>query len=307
MKAPSHMTDPSSKRPDPALLEISERFSAPNLVAEAKENMPAIRKASRAARKGLIGRLADKVEVMDLGTLRRFVPKPADRSAVIIYVHGGGWVNGDGVTHGGIMTDLAGLTGYEVLGPEYPLAPENPYPAGLDHVMQLIDDTIAAKPHAKIILGGDSAGANLALAAAVRLRDAGRGDVIKAMLLWYGCYRRAFDTPAHKAFGAGDHGLTTEAMDRMWDWYLADHADPKYGDLTKADLHDLPPAYLCEAELDCLASDTKWLAAEMAQAGVPFTYTQFKNVPHGFIHFGQFYAPSFNALEQAAHFLKGQL
>lgn len=301
------MTDPSTKRPDPALLEISQRFSAQNLVAEVKEDMPMIRAASRKAREGLVGRYADQVQVMDLGVLRRFVPQKADRSAVIIYVHGGGWVNGDTVTHGGIMTDLAALTGYEVLGPDYPLAPENPYPAGLDAIMALIDDTLAAKPQAKIILGGDSAGANLALAAALRLRDAGRGDVIKAMLLWYGCYRRQSDTMSHKAFGAGDHGLTTEAMERMWDWYIADNTDPKYGDLTGADLHDLPPAYLCEAELDCLASDTKWLTAGLAEAGVPLSYTQFADVPHGFIHFGQFYGPSLNALEQAAHFLKGQL
>jgi len=301
------MTETSSKRPDPALLEISQRFSAPNLVGDAKEDMPMIRKAARKARVGLVGRLADQVEVMDLGVLRRFVPKSADRGAVIIFAHGGGWVTCDTVTHGGLMTDLAALTGYEVLGPEYPLAPEHPYPAGLDHLMQLIDDTIKTKPHAKIVLAGDSAGANLALGAALRLRDAGRGHVISALLLWYGCYRRLFDTTSHKAFGAGDHGLTTEAMARMWDWYLADHSDPKYGDLSKADMHDLPPAYLCEAELDCLASDTKWLAGELAQVGVSFTYTQVKNMPHGFAHFGQFYHPSFNALEQAALFLKSQL
>ncbi|MBU2865371.1 alpha/beta hydrolase fold domain-containing protein [Pacificibacter marinus] len=301
------MTETSSKRPDPALLETSQRFSAPNLVGDAKEDMPMIRKAARKARAGLVGRLKDQVEVMDIGALRRFLPKSVDRSAVIIYAHGGGWVTGDTITHGGLMTDLAALTGYEVLGPEYPLAPEHPYPAGLDHLMQLIDDTIRTKPHAKIILAGDSAGANLALGAALRLRDDGRGDVISALLLWYGCYRRLFDTTSHKAFGAGDHGLTTEAMARMWDWYLGDHSDPKYGDLSKSKLHDLPPAYLCEAELDCLASDTKWLAGELAQAGVRYTYIQVKDVPHGFAHFGQFYAPSFNALEQAAHFLKGQL
>ncbi|MEN8831855.1 MAG: alpha/beta hydrolase fold domain-containing protein [Pacificibacter sp.] len=301
------MTDPSSKRPDPTFLEIAARHSSQNLVAETKDNMPAVRAASRAARVGLVGRYADQVEISQVGTLRHFVPASVDRSAIIIYVHGGGWVNCDTVTHGGIMTDLAALTGLEVIGPDYPLAPEDPYPAGLDAIMQLIDDTIVANPEAKIVVGGDSAGANLALAAALRLRDAGRGDVISAMLLWYGCYRRVFDTTSHKAFGAGDHGLTTEAMARMWDWYIAGHSDPKYGDLTGAKLQDLPPAYLCEAEQDCLASDTKWLAAGLAQANVPFSYTFFADVPHGFIHYGQFYAPSLNALAQAAQFLKGQI
>lgn len=298
------------KLPDPALVEIAAQFSYVADPEYTASDLPDIRAAEREARATLVGRRAGDVAVEnistpDLGMVRKATPRSLDRSHVILYVHGGGWAKGDTVTHGAIMTDLAALTGYEVLGPDYPLAPEHPYPQGLDAVMDLINDVHASRPSVKIILAGDSAGANMALGAALRLRDDGRGDVISAMLLYYGCYRELFDTPSHLSYGGGEHGLATVGMKRFWDWYLQGHEDPLYGDLTGAGMGSLPPAYLCEAELDCLASDTKWLAGLLADAGVPFTYDIFKDVNHGFIHYGQFYMPSFRAIENAAHFLKG--
>lgn len=292
-----------TKLPDPALLEVAARFSH-SPIQQTRENMPKVRALANAARVPLVGRHAGDVSVAMAGNVRRFVPKSnVNRSHVIVYVHGGGWVNCDTITHGAIMTDLASLTGYEVLGPEYPLAPENPYPAGLDAVCDLIADICTSRPSTKIILGGDSAGANLALAAALRLRDEGHKP-LAALLLWYGCYRKTFDTKSHVSFGNGEHGLTTDSMRQCWDWYLGDHTAPTYGDLSAADVSGLPPCYLGEAELDCLADDTKWLAGVLAGAGVAHTYEQYPDVNHGFIHFGQFYPPSFKALESAAHFLK---
>lgn len=294
-----------TKLPDPALLEIATQYSPVPPDEVTKEGMPTIRANARAAKVALRGRLADQVEVLEEGTLRRFVPSgDLDSSCLIIYVHGGGWVNCDTVTHGAIMTDLAALTGYEVWGPDYPLAPEHVYPAGLDAVCALITQAASERPDAEIVVGGDSAGANLALAAALRMRDEGQPALIKAMLLWYGCYRNEFETRSHRAYGGGAHGLETVAMKRMWDWYLDDHPNPTYGDLTMAAMNDLPPAYLCEAELDCLADDTKWLADLLAKEGINFAYEFFPDVNHGFIHFGEFYEPSFQALKGAAHFLK---
>ncbi|MGR3659924.1 MAG: alpha/beta hydrolase fold domain-containing protein [Paracoccaceae bacterium] len=293
-----------SKLPDPALLEIAARFSH-GPVEQTRENMDEVRALARAARSKLVGRHADAVTNTLVGNLRRFVPKAnMDRSKIIVFVHGGGWINCDTVTHGAIMSDLAYLSGHEVLGPEYPLAPENPYPVGLNAVCDLVGELVASRPNVRIILAGDSAGANLALAAALRLRDEGRGGSLAALLLWYGCYRPLFDTESHVAYGGGAHGLSSDSMRQCWDWYLGDHATPVYGDLTEADMAGLPPCYLGEAELDCLADDTKWLAGLLTRAGVRHSYEQCPGVNHGFVHFGQFYAPSFDALKSAAHFLK---
>lgn len=293
-----------TKLPDPTLLDVSARFSDRS-VEQTPENMDELRSLANAARKNLVGWHADRVRVTLMGKVRRFVPKTnLDRSKVIIYVHGGGWIKGDTVTHSAIMSDLAALTGHEVWGPEYPLAPENPYPAGLDAVCDLVEEVSVSHPMARIILAGDSAGANLALASALRLRDEGRDGALGALLLWYGCYRNVFDTTSHKTFGTGQLGLTTDAMRVCWDWYLQGHEAPIYGDLAQADMTGLPPCYLGEAELDCLADDTRWLAKLLVGAGVPHTYELYPDVNHGFIHFGQFYPPSFQALESAAHFLK---
>ena len=292
-----------SKQVDPNLLEVAARFSAPPIV-QTKDNMSEVRAAARAARVDLVGRHADSVTIAEDGVVRTYTPADHDASTVILYIHGGGWINCDTVTHGAIMTDLAALSGHVVIGPDYPLAPEAPYPAGLDMLCDLALQLRADYPDTKLVLGGDSAGANLALAVALRLRDQGKGDAVSALLLWYGCYRRLFDTRSHQAYGDGSFGLRTENMEQCWGWYLGDHADPVYGDLTEASAHDLPPCYLAEAELDCLADDTRWLAGKLADEGVPHSYVLHTDVNHGFIHFGQHYPPSYGALEGAAYFLK---
>lgn len=293
-----------TKQVDPELLKVAARFSAPPVV-QTPETMDTVRAAARAARVELLGRHVDDVEIIENGPLRRFVPKSGrDNTAVILFVHGGGWINCDTVTHGAIMTDLAAMTGHEVIGPDYPLAPEHPYPDGLDMICDLALKIRADQPEARLIVGGDSAGANLALAAALRLRNEGHADAISALLLWYGCYRKLFDTRSHQAYGGGEFGLRTENMEQCWDWYLGGHSSPKYGDLVGADMAGLPPCYLAEAELDCLADDTRWLAGELTTAGVPHSYMSHENVGHGFIHYGEFYPPSYDALRGAAHFLK---
>ncbi|GAA3867962.1 alpha/beta hydrolase fold domain-containing protein [Celeribacter arenosi] len=292
-----------TKLPDPALTSVAERFSAKTFIEDSKERMPDIRKAATEARRGLLGRHADIVTVTELDDRRLFMPDAnSNPSTVVIYVHGGGWVNCDTFTHGAVMVDLAHLTGCEIIGPEYPLAPEDPYPAGLDHIVALVEDVAAARKGARIVLGGDSAGANLSVGAAAKLRDAGKDDLISDLLLWYGCFRKAFDTRSHRAYGGDEYGLTTEAMQRCWDWYL-DGADAPYGDLSGIDVTGLPPAWFCEAELDCLADDSRWLAALYADAGIDHAYDFFADVNHGFNHFGQFYEPSYRSLASAAHFL----
>ncbi len=291
---------------DPELLKVATKYSAPPR-EHTKEIMPELRQASRAARSELVGRHADAVAITESPAMRRFTPvENMIDDTVILYIHGGCWISCDTVTHGAIMSDLAYLTGYEVIGPDYPLAPENPYPAGLDMIMDLIHEWRRDNPHKKLIVGGDSAGANLALAVALRLRDEGLPDAVSSLLLWYGCFRKKFDTPSHQQYGGGEFGLRTDVMVTGWDWYLGDHSNPIYGDLSNADVTGLPPCYIAEAELDCLADDSRWLADKLTAASIAHTDRFHPGVNHGFIHFGQHYPPSYYALVDAAHFVKGE-
>ncbi|WP_373235910.1 alpha/beta hydrolase [Cohaesibacter celericrescens] len=293
-----------SSFPDADLLKLSARYSyKPN--PDGSEPLSQIRIKGREIRKQLVGRHVDDVVIADTDFGRSFTPiKSASASRrVVVYIHGGGWRNCDVITHSSIMTDLAAKTGCDVLGVSYPLAPEAPYPAALDAVIAKVQD-IHRRYDCDLILAGDSAGANLALATALRLRDEGETLPISALLLWYGCYRQFFDTRSHAAYGDQDNMLMTTAMKDMWNDYTSGPADPVYADLTDADMTDLPPCYLCEAECDCLADDTKWLASKLVEAGVPHFYDFYSQAIHGFIHYSAHYKPSLRTLEAAARFVE---
>ena len=289
--------------PDKILLEIADRFSY-KTDPQGAEPWADIRRKNREIRQTLFGKYADVVALSDTDQGRQFSPNRLKDgpTRVIIYVHGGGWCNCDLVTHASIMTDLAAVTGHEVFGVNYPLAPENPYPAALDVICAMVE-AVYRQSQCEIILAGDSAGANLALATALRLRDEQSSIPISALLLWYGCYRRMFETRSHLAFGDGSCGLTTDAMKQFWDHYVPEHIDPVYADLSGFDMSGLPPCYLCEAECDCLTDDTRWLAGKLMEAGVPHFHDTYKGAVHGFLHFSGHYAPSLRTLEMAAGFL----
>lgn len=289
--------------PDKKLMEMDARFSF-RPPADQPVSLEETRRRIHEIRLDLLGRHHDAVTTEDgaLGRIYRSNQSDIRSDEVIVYIHGGGWCKCDLVTHGSILTDLAALSRRTVYGLTYPLAPEAPYPAAMDSLFVQLAE-IADATSAKLVLAGDSAGANLALALALKARDEGKDWPISALLLWYGCYRYAFDTSSHQAYGDGSNGLATAGMKQMWDDYLSGHVDPCYGELSKADMAGLPPAYLCEAECDCLADDTRWLAGRMAEAGVPHCYDPVPSVIHGFIHFSAHFEASYQSLKCAADFL----
>ena len=292
-----------TSRPDAKLMELNARFTYVPEDPET-EGLDVLRAKSRELGGGRKGAHADKVSIdeTEWGAIFRPLENAKD-DASIIYIHGGGWCRCDLVTHRTILQDLAALSGRTVYGVTYPLAPEHPYPAGQNAVHERVQ-LIAKEATGALILGGDSAGANLSLATALRLRDEGKDIQFAALLLWYGCYRYKFDTRSHLAYGDGSCGLATAGMREMWDFYLAGPGEKTYAELSDADVSGLPPSYLCEAECDCLADDTRWLASKMMEVGVSHHYDFYPNATHGFIHYGAYYAPSFATLERAARFVE---
>ena len=290
-------------KPDKALLDYVARFSyIPD--PDANEPLEVIRAKSTEVRRALVGRHNDKVTIVDTDFGRRFTPETIKGGPrkLILYIHGGGWRNCNVFTHSSVMADMAVLSEREVFGLSYPLAPEQTHPAAIDAVCAKIEK-IAAEEKCEIALAGDSAGANLALAAALRLRDEKKPVRIFALLLYYGCYRRLYDTRSHNAYGDGSNGLATAWMRDLWNFYLPDDVDPAYADLSEAEMWNLPPVYLCEAECDCLADDSRWLAGKLMEAGVKHYYDVYEGAVHGFIHFSQYYDPSYKALGSAGQFL----
>lgn len=211
----------------------------------------------------------------------------APPDAVIVYAHGGGWTFGSIDTHDGTMRYLGEAAGCAVLGVDYRLAPEHPFPAPLDDLLAAVafverGGLGAAVAPGHIALAGDSSGANLALAALLRRRDEGLAPVAAAAL-FYGSYEPDFASSSHAAFGGGDYLLTSANMRWYWDNFLGGEPDTTVSLAApiRADLAGLPPLYLSAAGLDPLRDDTVRLAQRLSEAGVPFRFDHVPGVVHG--------------------------
>ena len=133
-------------------------------------------------------------------------PDQTRPAPVLVYLHGGGFTTFSLETHDRIMREYAHRAGVVVAGVDYALSPEAKFPVALEQVSAVLDWIAAEGPalglnRHRIAVGGDSAGANLALSTSIRLRDCGRGDTIKAMVLAYGFFDARTDTPSHAAHG----------------------------------------------------------------------------------------------------------
>ncbi len=219
-------------------------------------------------------------EVTDLAVgalpLRLYTPAGADRRRLILFLHGGGWVVGSIASHDGLCRRLALATGLRVASLDYRLAPETRFPGPVEDAVAGFD---WARTQAEdVLIAGDSAGANLALAAALSLRDAGRPGP-QGLVLAYGAFGAPHDGASHRAFGGGDHLLTTATMAWYWAHYLG-HDGPPRDPLAApllADLRGLPPMFLGAAEFDPLLDDSLMLAEKVPQA----TLVHWPGVTHG--------------------------
>ena len=230
--------------------------------------------------------------------------QPAPERPLIVYLHGGGWVLGDLDTHDRLMRLLAVESGANVLGVDYRLAPEYPFPAPLDDVLAVLR-WLPEMPEEfqvntrRVVLAGDSAGANLALGAMLARRDAGESLPCGAVL-FYGCYQSDSDCPAHRAFGDGRFGLASERMDWFWRQYLGEHgAGHPHAEPLLADLHGLPPMFLSAAGLDCLLDDTRELAARLEAHGVRCQCRIYPGVIHGFLRMSNRLPVALTAIQDA--------
>ncbi len=245
----------------------------------------------------------------DLPALR-IASKTGRRSGTLLYLHGGGWVFGSTATHLGAMAQLAELTGLTVVGIDYGLAPEAPFPAGLNDSAWawrwLSAQREALRLSAPWFVAGDSSGANLALALLLDLRNAGE-PLPDAGLLFYGVYAPDHATESHRLCGQGQFGLTTEKMTWYRKHYLSgersdplDHrAAPGY-----ADLAGLPPLFINAAGLDPLRDDSVHVAQRLAEAAVPFEFRIYQGVVHGFMQMSRELPEALAAFKDAATFMR---
>lgn len=222
--------------------------------------------------------------------LRIHDPKGEGALPALIYIHGGGWTVFSLDTHDRLMREYAARAEVIVVGVDYALSPEVKYPVALE---QIVDATRWLKDNgaewnidtARLAMGGDSAGANLTVATALTLRDAGEGDVISAMVLNYGAFDVETSEESRSRFGGPGYMLGSDEMDVFWDNYLRDdrdRADPLVCPL-RARLEGLPPAFLVIPECDLLTEQSLIMAERLHAAGVSADARVYEGATHSFL------------------------
>lgn len=207
---------------------------------------------------------------------------------VLVYLHGGGWTLFSIDTHDRLMREYAARAGVAVAAVDYSLSPEARYPRALDETVSAI---VRLRAHgaahglatARMAVGGDSAGANLAVASQLRLRDAGEATV-SAMLLNYGVFSDR-ESASWSRYDGRRYMLECDEMQAFWHNYLADpaqRADPLVMPLL-ADLRGLPPAFMAIAACDILADGNRAMAAKLREAGVDVDAREYAGATHSFL------------------------
>ncbi len=237
-----------------------------------------------------------RVEELELpgpaGAMRARLYTPAGGShtakPLLVYYHGGGWVIGDLDTHDGVCRFLAAHSGAKVLSINYRLAPEHPFPAAIEDAHAAFDWAVAhateqgADP-ARIAVGGDSAGGNMAAVVCHMARDGG-GPRPSMQLLIYPATDALENRRSRELFAEG-FLLTAADMDWFQESYLpnrADDADPRASVFRAEDLSGLPPAYVLTAGFDPLRDEAEAYAERMQKAGVQVALRRHQDLIHSF-------------------------
>jgi acetyl esterase len=208
-------------------------------------------------------------------------------SPCAVYLHGGAFIkgsldSGDTVAWG--IADQVGSIGVSI---DYRLAPEHPFPAGVEDCYAVVSHL--AKHGAaygidgtRIALWGDSAGGNMTAATCLMARDRG-GPKIVAQAIVYGCLTDDLSAESYRRYA--DTLVPTASIDRAWNAYLGKGRPTTNGyaaPLKAADLSNLPPALVHYAEFDCLADDSRQYAARLKEAGNEATLRCAERMIHGF-------------------------
>jgi len=242
--------------------------------------------------------------------LRIYTPDGRGPFPVLIYFHGGGWVVGSIEIVDASCRSLANLAGCMVVSAGYRLAPEHKFPAAADDCyaatrwVALHAASFSGDP-ARLAVGGESAGANLAAVAALMAQERGAPSLVH-QLLAYPVLNYAFDTPSYRENGDG-YFLTKDMMVWFWRQYLRDETDgenPSASPLRSQYLRGVAPATILAAEFDPLRDEAEAYAARLREAGVPVTYTCYKGLIHGFFGMAKVVEPAKKALEDAAAALR---
>jgi acetyl esterase len=289
---------------DPQVRELLERAAAlaqPPLHTLSPDAARALYKQTRVALAPPVPEVADTHDDTFPGgagqplRVRIYRPYGSTRSEAlpgIVYFHGGGWVYGDLDTHDIPCRSLANHTRSAVLSVDYRLAPEHKFPAAFEDAVAAVrwaalESAALGIDCNRMVVAGDSAGGNLAAAAALALRG-DPGVKLAMQLLIYPALDHRLETASHAAFAKG-YLLERDGMLWFREQYLRDAADIvdwRASPLLAEDLRGLPPTYIITAGFDPLRDEGAAYAERLAAADANVTHECFEGLVHGFITMG---------------------
>ncbi len=228
-------------------------------------------------------------------------PGTGPGAPAILFVHGGAFID-LGVDHcDNVQRGLAARTGYVVVGLSYRLAPEHPFPAALHDCADVLQWMHDSRPGGldpqRIAVGGESAGANLAVALCLYARDNG-GPAISHQSVYYPFTDTSLSSPDWDSGlmpGAGRRA--GELMVRL---YAREHADDPLVNVLGADLRGLPPATVITCGHDILRTDGLRLVEALRAAGVETLHTHHDDMPHGFLMLSRLTRRSDESMDEMA-------
>ena len=223
--------------------------------------------------------------------IRIYTPHGSGPFPILLMFHGGGYVLGNIEINSGPCRSLTNAAGCIVVSTDYRLAPEHKFPAAVEDgysVTKWVAENASAidGDPARIAVGGESAGANLAAVVALMARDRGTPPLVYQLLL-YPFTNYAFDTLSYEECADG-YLLTKQDMVWFWNYYLESEEDglnPYASPARAQDLRGLPPTMVVTAEFDPLRDEGETYATRLLDSGVHVACKRYEGMIHGFFSF----------------------
>ena len=231
----------------------------------------------------------------------------------LIYLHGGRFISGDLGTHDRVCRDLAVRSGCLIVAVDYRLAPEHRFPAAVEDAYCVATwaadyGNTAGIDTARIGVGGDSAGGNLAAAVAVHARNRGHPP-LKCQCLIYPMLDATCSAETHSTYASG-YGAGSEDMKQGYRAYVPegfDLRDQLVSPLFAEDLTDLPPAFVLTAEYDCLRGEAEQYVERLRRGGVSVVSSCYDGAIHGFFQMAGVLRLGARAIAEVSRFLRDTL